>query len=978
MVLDVMQDKEGFMWFATKDGLNRYDGYQVTVYKNNVQDAYSLPENHITQLLEDEFGNFWVGTLKNGVYLFDKKKERFYAFNGIKTFVNRIDFNHQRLLIQYANNLMLYEIKHKINDYSVTSISNTCSEILNYNKEQVNPKLRIDYNTEIYDSKLFADGSIWFASTETIFQWKYTASQQKWAEVTYTCADLKLGANCFQNSQLLNMELYLNKVFILQNQHYYEFDILKKKITYKQDLVEKFTSTEIQFSALTSNEIHVFINLVPHLLNVETHSFRPLYDNGEGTLQRSMTHPFLDRNDILWHPSKGWGIYKTDLRKQRFKTIPKIGNQNAFHTTLKVCQPFMDTLKNFPTADIQLTYHSSCKDQQSNYWFCPYQASNQRLYLVKYNLKTHRITEFPTIRQGYSGAVLYCDPKNQLWIFETVDPTHTYIYKINAETGMIAKKYLIPLPRNYGDEGVVSQACMDDLKRLWLVTTLGLVRFDTKTEKFETWNQQKNSILSKDLYCIENDPVQPQKKMWIGSNGYGLIEFNLIDEKIKIYNENHGLSNSVIYRLAVGIDHNLWFSTNKGITCFNPNTHVVQNFTQEDGLPGDEFNRHEMLKLNKGNLLFGGMEGSVFFSPGEVTKRQAAVPMAFTELSFSGTAVNWKSAKDVLLAPINFADKIILNPQQNNFTIKFATLEFRSRANKLYKYRLLGFNDEWSAPSPKNEATFTNLSPGIYTLHVAGTNSDGVWNTQGIKIQIQVLPAWYQTWLFRILVFLFLGVTLYLLYRYRLHQQLKVLQVRNRIASDLHDELGSTLSSISMYSEAASKMHIDNTQVKLVLEKINQNTMQVLESMSDIVWAVNTKNDQLHNIINRMRNFGIGLSEARDFQFTITENSQLPDIAIDLNQRKNLYLIFKEAVNNAAKYAHCTKISTVIQIEKNDLIMEIIDDGVGFDPRQLQNEKEGNGLYNMRKRAQDLGGNFNINSAPEMGTKIFLQVPLRK
>jgi len=265
---------------------------------------------------------------------------------------------------------------------------------------------------------------------------------------------------------------------------------------------------------------------------------------------------------------------------------------------------------------------------------------------------------------------------------------------------------------------------------------------------------------------------------------------------------------------------------------------------------------------------------------------------------------------------------------------------------------------------------------------VRGTNSDGVWSSNEASIVISISPPWWGTWWFRSLLAFTIAISIYSLYRYRLRQAVNLMLLRNRIATDLHDEIGSTLSSISLYSEAAKRMLDGNESAKKVLTKINSNTSDMMEAMSDIVWAINTRNDKLDNLVNRMRSFAVQVSEAKNFELHLATNENLPDMPLDMYERKNLYLIFKEAINNAAKYAACKNVWIEFTNKSHVLEMKIKDDGKGFNLSHAtmfpEKQGGGNGLFNMKKRAEDLKGELHIASEPGIGTEILLRIKLKK
>jgi len=225
---------------------------------------------------------------------------------------------------------------------------------------------------------------------------------------------------------------------------------------------------------------------------------------------------------------------------------------------------------------------------------------------------------------------------------------------------------------------------------------------------------------------------------------------------------------------------------------------------------------------------------------------------------------------------------------------------------------------------------------------------------------------------------------IYLFYQYRLRQALKIQAIRNHIAADLHDEIGSTLSSISLASSLIQqKIKSNEPEVNVLLNNINHNSENIMESMSDIVWAVNVKNDRFDSVVNRIRAFAFEILEPQNIQIHFDIQPQVNLLELNMQQRKNVYLIVKEAINNVAKFSNCKNFWLNIDYLNRRLSISIKDDGKGFEYSQnveginLHKADEdiiknfsGNGLYNMQKRAEDLNGKFSISSTPNKGTLI--------
>jgi signal transduction histidine kinase len=231
---------------------------------------------------------------------------------------------------------------------------------------------------------------------------------------------------------------------------------------------------------------------------------------------------------------------------------------------------------------------------------------------------------------------------------------------------------------------------------------------------------------------------------------------------------------------------------------------------------------------------------------------------------------------------------------------------------------------------------------------------------------------------FRIAMALLFAAAVYGLYRYRLAQVMKLQTVRNRIASDLHDEIGSTLSSISLSSTIIqSKLDKPHTEVTKLLQQVSNNTDSMMEALSDIVWAINTRNDRFDNVVNRMRAFAIEILESCNMSIQFDVSEDIMDVHLDMQQRKNLYLIFKEAVNNIAKYSACKNVYINISRQGNKtFVLNIKDDGKGFRIPNLGEEQKslsGNGIRNMNKRADELSGQIIIHSSHGNGTTVNLK-----
>jgi len=320
-------------------------------------------------------------------------------------------------------------------------------------------------------------------------------------------------------------------------------------------------------------------------------------------------------------------------------------------------------------------------------------------------------------------------------------------------------------------------------------------------------------------------------------------------------------------------------------------------------------------------------------------------------------------------------DKPVFNHSENSINIAFTAFLFNNPDHINFRYRL-GTNSGWQYAEDQRRANYAQLEPGDYTFYVQSGNKNGAWNSHSASISFVITPPYWETWWFRTVVALVIAFALYRLYRYRIKHILAIERIRERIASDFHDDIGSALSSISIFSEVADKQlkeQLPAEKTREVISHISFHSRAMLDAMDDIIWAVNPQNDHFNDLAIRMREFAIPLLEARNIRFEIDINESILNTRIKMEARKNIFLIFKECINNLLKHAACTSMKLSVGKSNGQLEFVISDDGKGFDADALSSR---NGLKNMRKRAQEIGSKISIRSQPGNGTMIRLLVDI--
>jgi ligand-binding sensor domain-containing protein len=980
----ITQDKDGFLWFTTKDGLDKYDGYHVTVYRNNPADSFSLPDNHVTQIVEDDKGNMWVGTDTKGLCLFDRRNDRFYPVKlgtaPEDTLINNgVEYLHYRdgkLLVTTANDVCLYDARmngpYRYNGKNPLVVK----KLFSYNSLQ-KPNRRW-YGAIREAFKWMPDNTVWAPFADSVFIFTPDAGMRHWAVKI-----MPVSAFAMQGQiQYFTYPVNGNKIVFSGSNTISLYNVANHTIEYKKTYGDSGLAGAnlIWNNTFTDNSGNVYFAGPGSYYSLNTSSYQlKKYEQADFSSKGefSGTCQFVDRDGAIWVGSSGNGVYKYNATGSHFNIYPESAwafyedKRQNFYTSFRsgtfTFDPGTKAKTNFiPPALLTkgaTVGFITCKDDNDRFWvWCNSGPPLHTLQLMLYDEHAQTLQEHTTLVPPKQYVpYMFTDAGNDLWMLGNGADNSRKLRHVDGKTLLVKKDYNFPIKNDLSTQYRFISGFWQDKKGVfWFGTLQGLFRFD---EAKQTWKQFKNNpadttSLSTDMvFSVCADPTEPEKYLWVGTNGRGFNRFELATGKCKRYTDRNGLPNNVVYGILSDELGNLWLSTNRGLSCFNIKNETFRNFTSEDGLPGDEFNRYEFLKTSKGQLFFGGVDGIT----------------VLTGLTVYNKPVDYHVNGTIINQPVQYAKAITLPYEKNMFTLEFAMLKYITPNKKHYRYRLDGFDKDWIDNGPKNTATFTNLDPKTYTFRVQSIEEGEIWDSPETTITVIIKAPWYGTWLFRVILFFVVAVFLYGLYRYRLHQTLKVIKMRNKIAGDLHDEIGSTLSSITVYSEIIETTVTDN-ELKAIAGRISSSSRNTLLAMDDIVWSINPKNDRFDNVLLRMRSFSREILSVQNCLVHFEAGDTLESIKLRMNERKNFYLIFKEAINNAVKYAEANNVWVCIQLKNNHIHFALKDDGKGFN---MQDHKEGNGLESMARRAKELGGKLVIETAPGKGTAIFLQFPAK-
>jgi len=645
---------------------------------------------------------------------------------------------------------------------------------------------------------------------------------------------------------------------------------------------------------------------------------------------------YEDSNGIIWIGSDGQGVSEFNRKTGSFRN----------HT--------FDKIYPFPSIN---KISSVFEDKDNNIWLGTFGEGIIILNKDKKPIKNIRKEENNplSLSDNYIWKII-CDNKGNIWI-----GTYNGLNKYNPETQTFSRYFTSKGGRDIESKNLIAELYCDSHSNLWIGTYgSGLIKFNpgkSTTTLFVHSPQNKSAISNNSIMSVIESSAGD---IWIGTD-IGLNRLDIKTGKFVSYTEKDGLPNDIIYAVREDISGNIWVSTNRGLSMFDIRKKGFVNYDTRDGLQSNEFNQNASLITKDGTLLFGGIHGFNMFNPGKFKYNTFPPPVEITKIKIWNNEIN--------PTRFNYKDRsLVLSYFENFISFDFTALDFTNPSKNRYAYKLDGFDKEWIFPDNLRTATYTNLNPGEYTLRVIASNDDEVWNMQGTTIKIIVLPPYWLTWWFRVILVSFIIGLIYFIFSIRVKRLLEIEKLRTRIASDLHDEVGSSLTKINL-SISIIKMESNIEKIKQKLIPIDNLCREVISSMSDTVWSIDSRNDTFQGLIDRMKNLSFNMLQENGIDVEYQINIPTIQKKLSINFKQNVYLIFKEAVNNIAKHSKASKVGIVISGKENDFYMQISDNGIGL-PEDVK--KTGFGLRNMKMRAARIKGKIEFVS--ENGLRISLSV----
>lgn len=429
---------------------------------------------------------------------------------------------------------------------------------------------------------------------------------------------------------------------------------------------------------------------------------------------------------------------------------------------------------------------------------------------------------------------------------------------------------------------------------------------------------------------------------------------------------DNGLPSNSINRIRLDHEGYLWMNTSNGLCRYSPITKKITPYNKKDGISLARYTIEADLVSKDGFLLFAGSNAMMLFHP-SIFKNIAPPDVVITDVKLFNTFLPVDS--------LQACKKIVFSSDENSFSFYFSALSYVQKGKLTYYYKLDGIDNDWVKTDRNYFVNYTFLPPGKYTFSVYCENIDGVRSKSITTFSFQIKPPFWRTWWFLSCMLFVVALIIYAVHIARVNKLLAVEKLRNRVARDLHDDMGSTLSTINILSAMAkSKMNTDAVKTAEFISKISDNSQRMMEAMDDIVWSIKPSNDTMQKVLARMREFATNVLEAKDIELELKIDEIVYDAKLDMEARRDFFLIFKEAINNAAKYSKASKVIIDVRLINKHVHLTIQDNGEGFDVKLADG---GNGLGNMYKRADNMGAKLYINSTIAKGTKVELIIPVQ-
>lgn len=943
------------MWFATQDGLNRYEGTSFVRYISASPDRkYGILESDVYDLSFDEDGNYlWCLTAYGGLSQIETK-----TGTVIARFPLPLDPQTGKKLWFRCMYLKSGAIYIGTNEGFVIrfNLTDNKSELITRVAEKSIDKIYLDDYSRI-----------WLMIEKTGLRVMNTDFKTAWANIPATGQSIekplpyRFTDFCRINDDLLIctssgfLIVNIKNVVLVQNKAAYNIPLP----VYKSSL--HAISVSIQ-KILISSDVGLF-SIDRYTDKVSQIVFSKNLDDKKWL---TLTYSIFQSGENIWIGSQygvGWIKNTNTVFTGFFESMNGNGVRIEHSTTL------------FTINDSTL---GVCADD--GLYFSNHVSGASKKYPVDdFYYHAFKLSDDHIIASGAATGLQVCDNTGQRLQLKNVFPEllplesdllissvllddsicfmasqrENGIYVWNYKTKQIRILNTISNPTAL-KSNIINRLFLDSKKRLWIIgdNTVSIYTHNkNQIEHLQLNNPRNNQPLS-----INMDICEAGGKFWIATYGTGIAELSTSGKINRIYSAKDGINNLGLYKIFRINDSLIIASSNNGLSTLNLNIGTVINYFEEDGLQSNNFEETSGCE-NSQYIFLGGMKGFT-----KIDKKRIGVKKDFSTLYFSSIQIHRpgsiKDTSNLFLRQIEIPSntaQVIINIASLNYTIPEKTI---------FRYRLRESSEDWNSLGTKRFISLITTPPGTYVLQVQASNENGEWSDP-IELTLVFQPKWFQTWQFKLLVALLFLASVYSLYRFRLRQLKKEQTIRTKLASDLHDDLGSTLNSVKVYTNLAL---MENDKDKYI-NKIKESAQEAITGVKDMIWVLDDRKDTVEDLFSRVSQFASPLCEVHAIAYNYEIDDNARHHKLSGAEKRNLYMILKESVNNTCKYSQATTIKIHFSANRKKPDLTIKDNGKGFDQGVIT---EGNGLKNMKLRARQI--NFMIEmQSTQSGTEIHLQ-----
>jgi ligand-binding sensor domain-containing protein/signal transduction histidine kinase len=995
-VSQIIQDDQGFLWFGTQEGLNRFDGYRCKVFTHDPKRPDSFGGSFVYSLFKDRSGAIWVGS-EQSFDRFDPATESFAHFHidsrgPIVIHVSQDSSGRLWLSTEVGlyrlnpQNGEVIRFGHREDDpYSLSSdeVESTGEDSTgNFWVGTGVGMDRFDRNTgkvvlhvplpELVPGSLCAAACRSFHEDRFGVFWILYGGRN-------APAILDLKRNRLTKISLYEgqtpgviMQTEMNSVledhdgvmwFGTMGEGLLKFDRAHRRfVRYRNNPQDPESPAENRvISLFEDREGNIWTGFhaaIPDFFANEESPFRvfkPALADRLNAGENLVNAIYEDRNGNVWMGVRGGALDRIDHRTGIYKRYYPSG------------------------PPVKADVIAITEDSSGKLWIGTFGNGLIRFDPETEQIKIYRHKQLDSTSLSNDTIVrILINRDGTMWLstldgLDHFDPASGVFFTYKADRSQIESYYSI---------------IQDQKGFLWLGGKSGLFRFDPSTGQFKVFlhnPQDPSSLSNNSVNSVHQDRTGA---IWLGTQG-GLNKMDPDKLTFTAYTNKNGLPGNAVSCILAADQDDLWMSTNKGLARFNSRAETFKNYSVADGLPGDDLTGWDAcFRSSSGEMLFGGFAGAVAFQPRDVVENAYIPPVVFTDFHLAHDPMQ-KDSTSPLDKPITAASSLRLHHRERFFTVEFSALSFRSPATNRYRYRLEGLDLGWhQRASDQRLVSYTALPAGTYKLRVQGATSRGTWNEPGAALQITILPPWWSTWWFRavcVCSFLWLG---WQAYRYRLSQITKQFSIRAeervneriRIARELHDTMLQSLHGVMFEFQAARNMFQKRPEEAIqALDDAIMRTERAISESQEAIGDLRLDAVGDNDIAQILRQTGEELVAARGadddlptFGLTVEgEGRKLVPII-----REEVCRIAREAIRNAFRHAQAHRIETEILYDDHQFRLRVRDDGKGLDPQVLvKGGRAGHwGLPGVRERAQKMGAKLDIWSEVGRGTEIQLAV----